>query len=201
MSPMPEDTANEIPLFMDTYSDDDESTLASERDDDRDGHDYYRLDLDSDDASSSSSSVSGDFSFVLDMGLVERSRQHGRSRTCVPSKEETTDILETDSLKLIRQRVSAHEKDQVRAVTPASSSQDALLLFKKMSVHSSFVDVCEVPLGVSLKEILPSTLYYSSSSSGRSRPTFQQLVRDTNRSESVLDDIEKALEILAVKAN
>lgn len=191
MSPKPEDTTNEIPLCMETYSDD-ESTLASERDGDRDAY-GYRLDLDSDDASSSSSSMS-DFSFVLDIGLVERSRQHSRSQTCVPSKEENSDILETDSLKLIRRRVPAQEKDQVRAVTPNSPHA---LSFKKINVHSSFVEVCEVPLGVSLKDILPSTLCYSS----RSKPNFHQLVRDTNRSESVLEDIEKALEILSVNAN
>jgi hypothetical protein len=187
---MPEDSVHDMPLAMNAYSDD-ESTLVSEGVGDLDDIEYrLDLDLDLDDASSCSSS--SDFGFVLDIGLLERSRNQSRSRYVTSSLEEDADALETDSLKLIRKRVPTQvDKDRLPVVTPAPQSFSV----KKLD-SNSYVEVCEVPLGVSLKDILPSTLCYRS----RQKPNFSQLVRDNNRSESLLEDIDKALEILSAEA-
>lgn len=181
---MPEDSVHDLPLRMNDY-DDDESTLESEICD-------YSLDLEMDD-DSSSSSQSSDFGFVLDIGLLERSRYHEPSRS-FPGFDDSQ-ILETDSLKLIRKRgFSQRPKDCLLEVR--SSSSPHVISFKKMGSTSSYAEVCEVPLGVSLKDILPSSLCSRSSP----QPNFSQLVRDSNRSESLLEDIDKALEILSADA-
>lgn len=215
MMPIPDqDSISGVPLSMmqSQYHhevEDDESTLISAELAELEAFEntLEAMQGDEDDASSSST----DFGFVLDIGLLERTNnyysRHFRSSHLDPASPsyEPSDVLETDSLKLIRQRVSDSEvgeqvKDQVPEVLEVSN-KDAKSphvvtkpIFKKLGSH----DVCEVPLGVSLRDILP--LYHSQRSSSRPTTTsFSQLVRETNRSESLLDDIDRALEILNVE--
>jgi len=182
---------------------DDESTLGSEYDNDDNDDDLYRLDeygheIDMEDTSCSSTT---DFEFILDIGLFERSRNQAAATTAAATgqtrrsySEDDIDVLETDSLKLIQNRVPVQQRRDALRVVPTTVTPSQDLPFKQFSMLPSFIEVCEVPLGTSLRDILPSAACFPSLSSPTS---FSQLARDTNRSESLLDDIDKALQILS----
>ncbi len=126
--------------------------------------------------------------FLLDIGVLEsdgiyRNERRRGTRRCL---EEEEDPLETDSLQLIRRRVPHVQQDQLSAVEDTSPMSPSIV--KKIDGSLPF-QVCEVPLGVALKDIIPSSLFL--------RQNFQFPELHT-RSESLLDGIDKALEILSI---
>ena len=146
--------------------------------------------LDLDDESDASDDLSD---FVLDISLMEKdlrlrndcdSRRRGRRAL------EQEDPLETDSLKLIRKRVTempdrlpVHSEEAVRHLPSP--------VVKKLDNGSLPFQVCEVPLGVSLKDIIPSAMFWNSNFRQFPAPT------QTMSSGSLLDGIDKALEIVS----
>jgi hypothetical protein len=61
---------------------------------------------------------------------------------------------------------------------------------KTDSAAAMAFQMCEVPLGVSLKDIIPSSLFR--------KQNFNDIIDVSTRSDSLLDGIDKALEILSI---
>jgi hypothetical protein len=157
----------------------------------------------SDDECSSSDDESSSTDFILDMRLLEednhlqeefRRRRRERRRSSSQQDQEE-DPLETDSLKLIRRRVPQQER-RAPAPEPSITPSGSPSVIKRLDSGSSPFQVCEVPLGVSLKDILPSMFrkdvnFHSAFPGGSSSP---------RTSGGLMEGIDKALEIVTLSA-
>ena len=132
--------------------------------------------------------------FLLDIGVLESDRLHQiehRRRARRSLLEGEDDPLETDSLTLIRRRVPHQPLEATPVVEAAKESIQSFSpsVVKKSDSALAF-QMCEVPLGVSLKDIIPSSLFR--------KQNFADLIDVSTRSDSLLDGIDKALEILSI---
>jgi hypothetical protein len=147
----------------------------------------------SDDESDDDSSTSGSADFILDIRLLEEDNrmqeEFQRRRRERRTTEQEEDPLETDSLKLIRRRVPQQEH---RAAPEARNTPASPSITKNLDAPLSF-QVCEVPLGVSLKDIIPSMF--------RTQTNFRSFAPGTGSqpsSEDLLEGIDRALEIVTL---
>ena len=134
----------------------------------------------------------GGLDFLLDIGVLENDRLHQiehRRRARRSLSEGEDDPLETDSLTLIRKRVP-HQPLDVSPAEPEKESVPYSPAVVKKSDSALAFQMCEVPLGVSLKDIIPSSLFR--------KQNFTDLIDVSTRSDSLLDGIDKALEILSI---
>lgn len=134
--------------------------------------------------------------FLLDIGVLESDRLHQiehRRRARRSLLEGEDDPLETDSLTLIRRRVP-HQPLDVPSPTDTVEKESIpfspSVVKKTDSAAAMAFQMCEVPLGVSLKDIIPSSLFR--------KQNFNDIIDVSTRSDSLLDGIDKALEILSI---
>lgn len=170
-------------IDAESVSDDDSSLESAQMAEIQAYNDDLSLSSDLDDDSDSDF----DPEFLLDIGVLERDNlyRNDRRRRIRRCLEEDEDPLETDSLKLIRKRVP-HQQEQLPEVTETPLSPSVV---KKYESALPF-QVCEVPLGVALKDIIPSSMFR--------KQNFQVLSESLSQSDNLLEGIEKALEILSI---
>lgn len=150
--------------------------------------------------------------FILDIGFLERDtrfreefqRRRRERRSAMQEggnqQQDEEDPLETDSLKLIRKRVPQQERlpeGTTRTTTPSISSSSSPVVSKKFDMPLSF-QVCEVPLGVSLKSILPSAFRMESNFQAFFPSPGSNNNGSVRSSEDLIDGIDKALEIVSL---